>query len=220
MSNVEVKIGGSWLTLPRTNNNQWPYYNTNGPWQKSMPIPVRITSVLNETVEDSITSETATVGQTQFSFLSGAASSNNHSSAQHNTSAPPSSPYGSPSPTSSHATNVSNSPAYPPRATSAAVAPLAPAGAPAHSPRSGSPLAGFGLPATVPDSAPAGAPSYEVAIAPASTPTLGPSAPLTHEPRRYGGPLGGLLGNLLPGGLPRPFEGGWYPSGGRRMRLS
>lgn len=48
---MEANIGGGWLPLKRTNNNQWAYYNTNGPWQANFPMPVRVTSCLGETVE-------------------------------------------------------------------------------------------------------------------------------------------------------------------------
>jgi hypothetical protein len=50
ITGVAVQIGGSWLALQRTNNNQWAYYNTNGPWQTSFPMGIRVTNVLGETV--------------------------------------------------------------------------------------------------------------------------------------------------------------------------
>ena len=66
MANVSVKIGGNWLPLKRSSNNQWPYYNTNGPWQGSFPMPVRITSATGEVVEDNIPNAKGGVGSKQF----------------------------------------------------------------------------------------------------------------------------------------------------------
>ena len=66
MANVSVKIGGSWLPLKRSTNNQWPYYNTNGPWQSSFPMPIRITSATGETVEDHIPNAKGGEGTKQF----------------------------------------------------------------------------------------------------------------------------------------------------------
>ena len=68
---VEVKLGGEWLPLKRTVNNQWPYYNTNGPWQSSFPMPIRVTSVTGETIEDTITSAKGGDGSKQFSAVGG-----------------------------------------------------------------------------------------------------------------------------------------------------
>ena len=66
VANVSVKIGGNWLPLKRSSNNQWPYYNTNGPWQGSFPMPVRITSATGEVVEDSIPNAKGGEGSKQF----------------------------------------------------------------------------------------------------------------------------------------------------------
>jgi hypothetical protein len=68
---VEVKLNGQWLPLERTVNNQWPYYNTNGPWQSSFPMPIRVTSVTGETIEDAIPSQTGGNGSKQFTSVSG-----------------------------------------------------------------------------------------------------------------------------------------------------
>lgn len=68
---MEVKLNGQWLPLKRTVNNQWPYYNTNGPWQSSFPMPIRVTSVTGETIEDSITSVKGGDGIKQFSTVAG-----------------------------------------------------------------------------------------------------------------------------------------------------
>ena len=66
MANVSVKIGGNWLPLKRSSNNQWPYYNTNGPWQGSFPMPIRITSATGEVVEDNIPNAKGGEGSKQF----------------------------------------------------------------------------------------------------------------------------------------------------------
>ena len=50
ITSVSVSIGGSFLPLTRTNNNQWAYYNTNGPWQAAFPMPIQITDCLGQTV--------------------------------------------------------------------------------------------------------------------------------------------------------------------------
>ncbi len=71
ITGVEVKLGGEWLPLKRTVNNQWPYYNTNGPWQSSFPMPIRVTSVTGETIEDVITSTKGGDGTKQFSQVAG-----------------------------------------------------------------------------------------------------------------------------------------------------
>ena len=68
---MEIKLGGAWLPLKRTVNNQWPYYNTNGPWQTSFPMPIRVTSVTGETIEDAITGVKGGQGTSQFSDVSG-----------------------------------------------------------------------------------------------------------------------------------------------------
>ena len=50
ITSVSVSIGGSLVPLTRTNNNQWAYYNSNGPWQAAFPMPIQITNCLGETV--------------------------------------------------------------------------------------------------------------------------------------------------------------------------
>ena len=71
ITGVEIKLGDTWLPLKRTVNNQWPYYNTNGPWQSSFPMPIRVTSVTGETVEDAITGVKGGQGTKQFGQTSG-----------------------------------------------------------------------------------------------------------------------------------------------------
>ena len=71
IASVEIKLQGQWLPLKRTVNNQWPYYNTNGPWQGAFPIPVRVTSVTGETIEDAITGVKGNQGTKQFTEVSG-----------------------------------------------------------------------------------------------------------------------------------------------------
>ena len=48
VAQVEVKINNAWVKMQRANNNQWPYYNTNGPWQTGFPMPIRISSIAGE----------------------------------------------------------------------------------------------------------------------------------------------------------------------------
>ncbi len=67
---MEVKIGGTWVPLKRSSNNQWPYYNTNGPWESSFPMPIRVTSAVGETIEDSVPSSKGGEGTKQFSAVS------------------------------------------------------------------------------------------------------------------------------------------------------
>ncbi|KAK9834151.1 hypothetical protein WJX81_003220 [Elliptochloris bilobata] len=67
VSQVEVKINNVWIKMQRANNNQWPYYNTNGPWQTGFPMPVRVTSIAGETVEDTIAGPSGGEGHVQFS---------------------------------------------------------------------------------------------------------------------------------------------------------
>ncbi len=64
---MQVKINDVWVNMKRANNNQWPYYNTNGPWQTGFPMPIRVTSIAGETVEDVITSPSGGDGHVQFS---------------------------------------------------------------------------------------------------------------------------------------------------------
>lgn len=70
MAGVEIKLGGNWIPLKRSANNQWPYYNTNGPWQSSFPMPIRITSAAGESIEDSIPNAKGGDGKKQFSAVS------------------------------------------------------------------------------------------------------------------------------------------------------
>ncbi len=58
------------MPLKRSSNNQWPYYNTNGPWQSSFPMPIRITSASGETIEDSIPNAKGGDGSKQFGGVS------------------------------------------------------------------------------------------------------------------------------------------------------
>jgi len=66
ITDVQAKIGGSWRSLRRSNNNQFAYYSEAGPWQETMPLPLRITSVTGETVEDSMASTAGGEGKVQF----------------------------------------------------------------------------------------------------------------------------------------------------------
>ena len=69
MAGVEVKLGGTWVPLKRSANNQWPYYTTNGPWQSSFPMPIRLTSAAGETLEDAIPSAKGGDGTKQFAAV-------------------------------------------------------------------------------------------------------------------------------------------------------
>ena len=66
ITDVQAKIGGSWRSLRRSNNNQFAYYSEAGPWQASMPLPLRVTSVTGETVEDSMATTSGGPGKVQF----------------------------------------------------------------------------------------------------------------------------------------------------------
>lgn len=66
ITDVQVKIGGSWRSLRRSNNNQFAYYSEAGPWQTTMPLPIRVTSVTGETVEDTVASTSGGEGKVQF----------------------------------------------------------------------------------------------------------------------------------------------------------
>lgn len=66
VSDVQIKLGGSWMSLRRSNNNQWAYYSEAGPWQASFPLPIRVTSVTGETVEDAMASSSGGDGKVQF----------------------------------------------------------------------------------------------------------------------------------------------------------
>lgn len=61
ITSVSVTIGGSYLPLKRTNNNQWAYYNTNGPWQSNFPMGIKVTNCLGETVTVSLPSTSRTM---------------------------------------------------------------------------------------------------------------------------------------------------------------
>ncbi|CAL8470266.1 g9808 [Coccomyxa elongata] len=100
ITSVEVKLNGQWLPLKRTVNNQWPYYNTNGPWQSSFPMPIRVTSVTGETIEDSITSVKGGDGTKQFSAIAGSGNSTSSSSSASSSSSGSSGSGSSPSPSS------------------------------------------------------------------------------------------------------------------------
>lgn len=50
---VEIKIGEGWYSVPRATNNMWPYHKQAGPW--SFPMPIRITSIADEVMEDVVT---------------------------------------------------------------------------------------------------------------------------------------------------------------------
>ena len=66
ITDVQAKIGGSWRSLRRSNNNQFAYYSEAGPWQSEMPLPLRVTSVTGETVEDTMASTSGGEGKVQF----------------------------------------------------------------------------------------------------------------------------------------------------------
>nr|QOL01074.1 putative extracellular protein CSOL_007b [Pseudococcomyxa simplex] len=129
---VEVKLGGEWLPLKRTVNNQWPYYNTNGPWQSSFPMPIRVTSVTGETIEDTITSAKGGDGSKQFSAVGGSGGSGNSTS--YSASAP------APSSGSGNASSSGGSGSSPsPSSGSSSPAPASgPSSAPAKAPSSDS----------------------------------------------------------------------------------
>ena len=66
ITEVQAKIGGAWRPLRRSNNNQFAYYSEAGPWQTEMPLPLRVTSVTGETVEDVMASTSGGDGTVQF----------------------------------------------------------------------------------------------------------------------------------------------------------
>ena len=70
LANVSANIGGNWIGLTRTSNNQWAYYNSAGPWENNFPMGLRLTSVTGETIEDSMASNEGGQGQAQFSDVS------------------------------------------------------------------------------------------------------------------------------------------------------
>ena len=59
---VQVKMDGAWQDVPRAFNNQWAVH---GDWEKALPLAIRATSVLGETVEDEVTGR-LTKGTVQF----------------------------------------------------------------------------------------------------------------------------------------------------------
>jgi len=73
ITGVQVKLGGAWRALKHTTNNQWAYYSEAGPWQSSFPLPVRVTSVTGETIEEAITSAAGGDGTKQFKETGGGA---------------------------------------------------------------------------------------------------------------------------------------------------
>jgi len=66
ITGVQAKIGGEWRQLRRSNNNQFAYYSEFGPWQTTIPLPLRITSVTGETLEDTMASTSGGDGKVQF----------------------------------------------------------------------------------------------------------------------------------------------------------
>ena len=49
---VSADIGGSWLALTRTTNNQWAYYNSQGPY--SFPMAIRIYCIRGAVLQDTM----------------------------------------------------------------------------------------------------------------------------------------------------------------------
>ncbi|KAK9902216.1 hypothetical protein WJX75_007899 [Coccomyxa subellipsoidea] len=70
---VSAKINGQWIDLMRSVTNQWQYHRENGDWAGSFPMPIRITSTMNETVEDVIQTADGNMGTKQFSAIPGPA---------------------------------------------------------------------------------------------------------------------------------------------------
>ncbi|CAL5218467.1 g150 [Coccomyxa viridis] len=178
VAGVEIKLGGSWVPLKRSSNNQWPYYNTNGPWQSSFPMPIRITSAAGEAIEDSIPSAKGGDGTKQFGGAGGASGGNstsynstNSSSSSPAASSPASSPAGSspassPSPAADSSKSNSSSPGSPAASSSP---PASPAGSsPAWSPS----------PAADSSKNSSSSPSPAAATAPASSNSSSSSSPL------------------------------------------
>lgn len=54
LRSVEYKINGKWWSAARSVNNQWPYHREVGDF--SFPLPIRVTSVAGEVLEDVVTS--------------------------------------------------------------------------------------------------------------------------------------------------------------------
>ncbi|KAK9808944.1 hypothetical protein WJX72_006738 [[Myrmecia] bisecta] len=64
VTGVSVKIGSKWLALTRTNNNQWPYYNTDGGY--TFPMQVQVTDVNGQCVQDTMTGPKMGAGTVNF----------------------------------------------------------------------------------------------------------------------------------------------------------
>ncbi|BDA51120.1 hypothetical protein COCOBI_17-3400 [Coccomyxa sp. Obi] len=71
VKSVSAKINGQWIDLMRSVTNQWQYHRENGDWAGSFPMPIRITSAMNETLEDIIQTADGNVGTKQFSGIPG-----------------------------------------------------------------------------------------------------------------------------------------------------
>lgn len=54
LKSVEYKINGKWWKAARSVNNQWPYHRELGDF--SFPLPIRVTSVAGEVLEDVVPS--------------------------------------------------------------------------------------------------------------------------------------------------------------------
>ena len=73
ITDVSIKLNGAWRPLKRVFNNQFAYYSEAGPWQSAFPLPVRVTSVTGETLEDTIKSAEGGDGTQQFKERGGGA---------------------------------------------------------------------------------------------------------------------------------------------------
>jgi hypothetical protein len=62
VASVEVQMDGAWQAVPRSFNNQWAVH---GAWEKALPLPIRVTSLTGEVVEDKVTGA-VTKGTVQF----------------------------------------------------------------------------------------------------------------------------------------------------------
>lgn len=54
LKSVEYKVNGKWWSASRSVNNQWPYHREIGDF--SFPLPIRVTSVAGEVLEDVVPS--------------------------------------------------------------------------------------------------------------------------------------------------------------------
>lgn len=52
IQSVSVRVDGSWVDLPRSTNNVYPYYNSDGFY--SFPMEIRVTPVCGPTVSPSL----------------------------------------------------------------------------------------------------------------------------------------------------------------------